>query len=183
MNRLACLALLAAVAPLAVAGPASAQSTQQTPPSTAMAPSGAMATAASFVPLAASANQFEIDSSQLALQRAQSAPVKEFAQQMVKDHTAAAAKMKLALATTKLQPPPAALNAKDQQALDSLRATNGAAFDKAYVEAQYKAHTEAVALFTAYAQNGDNPALKALAGELLPTLKSHLEHVSKLRAS
>jgi putative membrane protein len=91
--------------------------------------------------------------------------------------------MKTALGVDNISVPAERLNAKDQKVYDSLKAMNGAAFDKAYIEAQYTAHVEAVNLFTAYAQNGDNPHLKALAAQLLPTLKSHLNHISKLRSS
>ena len=59
----------------------------------------------------------------------------------------------------------------------------GAAFNKAYIEAQYNAHVEAVNLFAAYAKSGDNAQLKALAAELLPTLQGHLDQVSRLRSS
>jgi len=145
--------------------------------------SAAAVTADSFVPLAGSSNLFEIESSRLAMQRSQSAQVKQFANQMVADHTLAVSKMKAALSEAKIPPPPEKLNVKDQKVYDSLKQAQGAAFDKAYIEAQYNAHVEAVNLFSAYAKGGDNPRLKALAGELLPTLQGHLDHVSKLRSS
>ena len=181
--RRACL--LAALSSIALgASLAHAQKPPAAPaaPSTAMAPAAAAATA-TFVPMAASGNQFEIESSKLALQRGQSQAVKDFANLMIKDHTAAAAKMKQTLADARLQAPTEPLSAKDQKALESLKAATSGAFDKAYIDAQYVAHVEAVNLFTAYAQNGDNPKVKALADELLPTLKAHLDHVTKMRSS
>jgi len=147
-----------------------------------MAPASRV-TSSSFVAMAASANLFEIESSQLALQRSQSAKVKDFAQHMVADHNLAASKMKQALSQANIAAPPEKLGAKDQQTYDNLKAAQGAAFDKAYIEAQYNAHVEAVSLFRSYAQDGDNPRLKALAAELLPTLQGHLDQVSKLRSS
>src|SRR5262249_33407858 len=160
------------------AAPASAQ--QATPP----APNTAMATAEvtralSFVPLAVSANLFEIESSKLALQRSQAAPVKDFASRMVTDHDLAAATMKQDLSDANIPAPPETLNGKDRTALDNLKIAKGAAFNKAYIEAQYNAHVEAVNLFGAYAKNGDNPRLKALASDLLPTLQGHLDHITK----
>jgi putative membrane protein len=71
----------------------------------------ALATA-EFVTSAAAGNQFEIDSSKLALSRTRSDAVKRFAQRMVEDHTDAAAKFKTAAAEAKLSPPGAALDAK-----------------------------------------------------------------------
>jgi putative membrane protein len=174
-------AMTAVTASAQQASPPSRQATTPAP-NTAMAPA-AVTQASSFVPLAASANLFEIESSQLALQRSQAVPVKDFANRMVTDHTLAAAKMKQALSEAKIPAPPETLNAKDQTVLGNLKIAKGAAFNKAYIEAQYNAHVEAVTLFTAYAKNGDNPRLKALASELLPTLQGHLDHITKLRSS
>jgi putative membrane protein len=91
--------------------------------------------------------------------------------------------MKQALGDAKIAAPPEALNAKDQRTLDNLRIAKGAVFNKAYIEAQYNAHVETLNLFGAYAKNGDNPRLKTLASELLPTLQSHLDHITRLRSS
>jgi putative membrane protein len=178
----------AALAATADAQQASPRAVPGGPPATAPAPSTAMAPAdatraSSFVPLAASANLFEIQSSQLALQRSQATPIKDFASRMVADHNLAAAKMKQALSDAKISSPPETLNAKDQAVLDNLKIAKGAAFNKAYIEAQYNAHVEAVNLFRAYVKNGDNPRLKALATDLLPTLQGHLDHITKLRSA
>ena len=54
-------------------------------------------------------------------------------------------------------------------------------FDKAYIEAQYKAHVETADLFKAYAQGGEDTRMRAFAAELLPTLQAHLDHVAKMR--
>jgi putative membrane protein len=188
MPRLVHVLAAAIVAAPVAFGAAAQQSTTppagskaMAPPSTAMAPAAA-ASATTFVPTAASANLFEIESSQLALEHGQSAKVKDFAKQMVSDHKQAATKMKQALAEAKIAAPPEKLNAKDQKVYDKLKAAKGSAFDKAYIEAQYNAHVEAVNLFATYAKNGDNPRIKALASELLPTLQMHLDEVTKLRS-
>jgi putative membrane protein len=141
------------------------------------------ASASTFVPAAASANLFEIESSKLALERGQSAAVKDFAKRMVSDHAQAAIKMKQAVSEAKMQLPPEKLSAKDQKAYDALKGAHPATFDKAYIEAQYNAHVEAVKLFSAYAKKRDNQRLKALATELLPTLQSHLDQITKLRSA
>lgn len=48
------------------------------------------------------------------------------------------------------------------------------------VQMQSAGHEEAVSLFSAYAKDGDQSALKTFAVETLPTLKDHLEHAKKL---
>jgi putative membrane protein len=61
-----------------------------------------------------------------------------------------------------------------------MKAAANPQFDRAYVEAQYTAHVEAITLMTDCACTSDNERLKALAAEILPTLKSHLDHVTRL---
>ena len=77
--------------------------------------------------------------------------------------------------------PPAKLSAEHRAMLADLKGKKAAAFDKAYIEAQYTAHTEAVSLFKAYAEAGDNARLQFFAQEMLPILKSHLDEVGKMR--
>ncbi len=66
---------------------------------------GLPAPTATFVAMAAAGNLFEIQSSELALRRSHSGAVREFANRMVTDHNAAAAKFKQAMADAKLTPP------------------------------------------------------------------------------
>jgi putative membrane protein len=166
----------------ALAAPALGQTAPPTrPPPTAPQTAAASVTAATVVPTVAVANQFEIESSQLALSRSTSKAVKDFANRMITDHNLAAAKFKQALADAKIAPPSEKLDAKHQAIIDKLKAANGAAFDAAYIEAQTSAHMEAVDLLKAYARDGDNPRLKAFAADLLPTLEGHLQHVKKLK--
>jgi putative membrane protein len=138
-------------------------------------------TTPTFVTSVAAGNLFEIESSKLALGRAQADTVKAFAQRMIDDHTAAGAKFKQAVAEAKVVPPAEKLDARHQALLDGLKARDAASFDKAYIDAQYDAHVETVDLFKAYASGGDNARLKQFAGELLPTLQAHLDHVGKMR--
>jgi putative membrane protein len=136
---------------------------------------------ATFVTAAAVGNFFEIESSKLALDRSKSSAVKAVAQRMVDDHSKAAVKLKESVAATKLTMPPDKLDARHQALYDELREKGAGDFDKAFIEAQYEAHVEAVDLFKAYAKGGENDRMRALAAELLPTLEAHLEHVRKMR--
>jgi putative membrane protein len=144
-------------------------------------PGGLAGKTASVLRTATSANLFEIESSRLALTRSQSTAIKEFADRMVADHTRAANRARQALNEIGASAPPAMLEPAHQQRLDALKAVANAEFDRAYVEAQYTAHVEAIGLMRDYARSGDNERLKALAGEILPVLQSHLDHVTRLR--
>jgi putative membrane protein len=133
-----------------------------------------------FAAEAAGANMFEIESSRLALTKTKSEAVRNFANKMIADHTAAAGKFKKAIADAKMKAPAEGLDAKHKAIYDDLRKKDGEAFDKAYIQAQHKGHMEAVELFQSYAGGGDNPRLKQFAQEMLPTLRAHLELVSKM---
>ena len=156
------------------------------PPALAADPASKQASApvaptATFVAQAAFGTMFEIESSKLAVERSKAAPVKAFAQRMVDDHSAAAVKFKEAVLEAKLAMPPDKLDAKHQAVLSELAGKQGDDFDKAYIEAQYKAHVETVELFKGYAQAGEDTRMRAFAAELLPTLEAHLQHVAKMR--
>ena len=107
--------------------------------------------------------------------------MRSFANEMIKYHTEAGAKFKKAVADAKLKAPPEALDAKHQAIMNDLKAKDVTVFDKAYIDEQYKAHVETVDMFEAYAKRGDNATMKQFAQQLLPTLKIHLDHVTRLR--
>jgi putative membrane protein len=143
--------------------------------------SAPVAPTATFVARAAFGNMFEIESSKLALDRSKVGPIKAFAQRMVDDHSAAAVRFKEAVLDAKLAMPPDKLDARHQAIVEELAGKNGDDFDKAYVEAQYKAHVETVELFKGYAEAGEDTRMRAFAAELLPALQAHLDHVAKMR--
>lgn len=138
-------------------------------------------TADQFVPMATISNMFEIQSSELALENGESDAVKEFAQQMVTDHTAASEQMMQVMQQAGLAVEmPQALDERHQQIIDQLSGASGAEFDAAYVDAQVQAHEEAVALFSGYAEGGDNAELQAFAETTLPTLQMHYEMIQQI---
>lgn len=134
---------------------------------------------AEFATKAAIGNMFELKSSALAQENSENADVLAFAQQMTTDHSKAAEEM-LAAATTETITPPSELDDAHQSQLDALETADGGAFDAAYIDAQVKAHDEAVALFEGYATSGPDGALKDFAAKTLPTLKMHQEHINAL---
>ena len=136
--------------------------------------------ATQFMLMAAMSDKFEIESSEIALQKGQSDAVKQFAQQMITDHTANTEKLiQTVEAGGGNLEKPAQLDEKHQTMIDKLSATSGD-FDAAYIDAQVQAHQEAVALMTSYSQNGDNNPLKQFAAQALPTIQMHFEMVQKL---
>jgi putative membrane protein len=136
---------------------------------------------ATFVTQATSSNMFEIESSKLAAKNAQSSDVKEFAEEMIADHTKAGNRMESTLQKEGLKATKA-LSSRHEAMLQELEAAEGADFDKAYVMAQTQAHMEAVTLFRSYASSPDDKNLGAFAKKTLPTLEKHLEHVQMLNS-
>jgi putative membrane protein len=136
-----------------------------------------------FVKKAAVANQFEIDSSKLALEKSQDADIKTFAQKMVDDHTKAGEAFTAAVTEGKVDSAlvPAKLDSKHQKELDKLSKADAKDFDKDYLKAQKDAHKDAVALFKSYSEKGDNEALKTFATNTLPTLEAHKTELEGLK--
>jgi putative membrane protein len=140
--------------------------------------------AETFVKKAAVANLFEIQSSQLALQKSHNEQVKKFAQMMIDDHTKAGEQLKSTLSAANIDSStvPTTLDAKHQKIEDKLNSASAGKFDKDYIQAQSQAHIETIALFKSYAENGDNPAIKTFAQQTLPTLEQHKSEVDALMA-
>jgi putative membrane protein len=151
------------------------------PAKQAAAPAMATPSTSTFLTNTAVANLFEIESSKVALAKTKNDKIKAFANLMVTDHTGAGTKFKQAVADAKLTPPAEKLDAKHQALLDDLKKKDSATFDTAYVKAQHDGHVETVAMFEAYAKGGDNARMKQFANEMLPTLKAHLDQVSKIK--
>ncbi|MBU2135289.1 MAG: DUF4142 domain-containing protein, partial [Alphaproteobacteria bacterium] len=119
------------------------------------------ASAPDFVRLAAQSDMLEIQSSQMALERAQDAEVKAFAQMMVDAHTKTTQDLKTAVEATG-QPitPPTTADEEVTDELNDLRDTEAADFDKEYMELQVETHQEALNLMQRYA--GDVPGASLL---------------------
>jgi putative membrane protein len=144
------------------------------PPAAVEAVPAGVPAASQFVREAALVNLLEIESSRLALEKAERAQIKEFAQRMIDDHTKAgdaltAAVQKVGGSLTI----PNTLAKSQQKQLDKLRAASGRKFDRQYVRMQTRAHDQAVKLFSAYAESGDEVALRQFCETTLPTLQEH----------
>lgn len=136
----------------------------------------------SFASQAAVIGKAEIELGQLAAQKSQDGDVRAFAQQMVKDHKAAAAKLEKVAKQSNLVLPES-LDAEHQALKQKLSGLQGDAFDREYAKAMAKGHDQAVALFEAASQAPQMPAeLKEFAASTLPTLKEHDRMAHSLNA-
>jgi putative membrane protein len=133
-----------------------------------------------FVLDAAKGGRAEVELGQLASQRAQNDEVKKFAQRMVDDHTKANEQLKQ-IAESKSIKLPDDLEAKDKTLMQRLEKLNGAAFDRAYMNAMVTDHVKDVSEFKREANGGRDPQVKSFASSTLPTLEEHLQHAKQAR--
>ncbi len=137
-----------------------------------------------FLAQAESGGQFEIQSSQLALQASQNAAVRNFANLMIVDHTRLGQAMAAAAMSARLQPPAPVMLPEQQAMLARLQAAGtGPSFDIAYQQAQIQGHQGAATLFQNYATSGDVPAIRAAAGQAIPTIQGHLAMAQALQVA
>jgi putative membrane protein len=137
-----------------------------------------------FLAQAGSANEFEIESSQLALQASQNAGVRDFANMIVADHSQLGQQIGAAAVSARLQPPSTILLPAQQAALDQLRASGtGPGFDMAYQQAQIQAHQQAIPLMQNYAASGDVPILRTTASGAIPIMQRHLALAQALQVA
>jgi putative membrane protein len=132
-----------------------------------------------FMAQAASGDQFEIQSSQLALQMSSNPAVRNFANMLIADHARMSQAMAAAATASGLTPPAPALLPVNQSMLDQLR-TTGANFDVAFRGTQIGAHQQALQLMQNYAAGGDVPALRNTAQQAIPIIQSHLGQAQML---
>jgi putative membrane protein len=133
---------------------------------------------ADFVSEAASGDMFEIESSKLAAQKGND-QVRQFANQMVTDHTKTSNELKAKTQQANVSVP-SEMSSSQQRMIEKLRGLEGNDFSKQYADDQVTAHKDAVSLFERYGKGGDSAELKAWATGALPTLQHHLEMAQQL---
>lgn len=137
-----------------------------------------------FVTAAATSDMYEVTAGKLAVERARSPAVKDFARQMVEAHTKTTEKLKGIIAARNIKVmPPAHVDDRRQGMLDNLRGAAAADFDHRYIVQQVAAHKEADILFRGYAKDGDNAAVKDFAAATDKDIKMHLSMAQKLDAA
>ena len=197
------MARLLLALPLLAAGAAYAQTSATMPPDrtattpSTMTPSGGMAPAATspmaaggnmgaggsvtlsagdkrFIEKAAEGGLAEVQLGQLAQQKAADQKTKDFAQQMITDHTQANQKL-MAIAQAKGVTPPTTLSEHHQEVQQKLQNASGAKFDKMYLRGQVHDHEETLELMQKEAKNGSDADLKQFAATTAPIVQQHLD--------
>jgi predicted outer membrane protein len=161
-----------------------------------------------FAEQAAAANLAEISLGQLAASKAQSQAVKDYAQTMIQEHTAAQNELSQAVAGLNVQLP-TRMDEKHQELHDRLSQLEGADFDREYVDAMIDGHEEVADLLEERAEpptfaapeaetppdtgastgepdvagHGDEMGrqVNAWAAKTLPSVRVHLERAQQIQ--
>jgi putative membrane protein len=135
-----------------------------------------------FVRKAAMNDLYEVEAGKIASKKGQSEVVKQFGLHMVEAHIKAIEELEKIVQAEKLDTKlPSNLNKRRQDMIDALNNAKPEDFDKLYAKQEVNAHKKAAELLDAYAEGGDNAALKQFAANRLPTIKQHLAEAEKLR--
>jgi putative membrane protein len=126
------------------------------------------------------ANLLEISTGKVAQTKSRNTDVKAYATMLVRDHTAAQAKV-TAWATAANVTTPAALDAPTQLLADNIANADATGFDDKYLDTVIDAHESAISKAETYARDGADSALKQIATDLLPTLRTHFDRAKAIR--
>jgi len=162
-------------APTTNSSPNSNPSTRNSSPSTSSLDT-------EFITKAAQSDMTEIQTSQLALQKSRNKSVRDFAQQMIQQHTQSSRQLK-PIAQSKRVTLPTSIGPENTALLESLRKVNGSQFDQAYMQGQVQAHTRTQAEYQKYLDQGQDPQLKAFASKIAPVVAQHLQMAQKMVAT
>lgn len=156
-----------------------------------LAQKNAKLTDAEIASAAVVANQSDIAFAAIAQQKSKNAEVLKFAETMARDHKAVIDQAVALVTKLKVTPKDNAvsrkLKADATKTQKMLRAKSARTFDKAYVDNEVGYHKAVIAAVeTVLIPQSSNAELKALLQNVVPALKSHLEHaqmVQKMFAS
>jgi putative membrane protein len=131
---------------------------------------------ATFYKHAAEGGISEVQLGNLALQKSEDPAVKEFAAQMVKDHSVVNGNLRFVAASQNVTLPTKA-SVSEMATKAKLEVLSGSTFDKSYIKAMVKDHEKDVAEFSKEVSSGQDAYAKAFAAATLPTLTAHLQKV------
>lgn len=179
------VALAAGAFVLSVPPKCAAQSApvQATPAAVSAAPSDP-----EIANIVVTANTIDIDAGKLAEKKSKNPKVKDFAKEMVKDHTALnhqatqlAKKIKI---TPKDNATSEGLKTGAKENVANLKKLSGADFDKAYIDHEVEFHQAVLkAIDETLLPNAKNGDLKELLTKARPTIEAHLNHAKQVQST
>ncbi|MBS0559773.1 MAG: DUF4142 domain-containing protein [Proteobacteria bacterium] len=135
---------------------------------------------ASFVAQQVGNNMAEIQAGQLALQRTQNPTVRNYAEKMINDYSAANASL-MQIAAQHGVRTPMGLTPSDQDALNQLSQLQGKDFDRAYIDAMIRAHGTTVLQMNDELQHGLSQYVSGWVQNTRPTVIQHEQLAQQVR--
>ena len=142
---------------------------------------------AQIAQIVVTANSIDIANGQIALKQSKTASVDEFANLMIKDHTAVNASATALVTKLGVKPEASATSKSLQDAANTeqqkLRTMPAAEFDRAYLENEVAYHKQVLgAISDVLIPNAQNAELKKMLVDVKPAFQAHLDHAEKTLA-
>lgn len=156
-------------------------------PAKANAQGGGAPTDPQIVGIVTAADQIDINYAKLAMSKTRNKQIRDFAQQMITDHSSV--QKSVNDLATKLNVTPAdsqtsdSLNAQAQQTMQKLQGLKGKAFEKAYIDNEVAYHQAVInATKTVLIPSAQNAELKSALQGATPLFEGHLQHAERVQS-
>lgn len=134
-----------------------------------------------FMKMLAAGSVAEIDAAKLAISKASSKEVKEFAERMVTDHSKNGEQLK-ALAAQRQVTLPNTADSDHVVEKAKLEKQSGAGFDAEYMQSQVNDHQQVARLLQQEIDSGQDSSVQAFAQQTLAAVQHHLEMAKDIQA-
>ena len=143
---------------------------------------------AQIAQIVVTANTIDIGNGKIALQQSKTSSVDEFANLMIKDHTAVNTNATALVTRLGVKPEDSDTNKSLKTASDTeqakLRGLKGADFDRAYLENEVAYHKQVIGVIDdVLIPDAQNAELKKMLVDVKPAFQAHLEHAEHALAA
>ena len=135
-----------------------------------------------FINLAASSDQFELQSSQALLQRSRNPAVRAYAQMMIDQHTASTQQL-TQMAGAKGAALSQGLDPTQERLLAAVQSASPGSVDRTYLSGQATGHAATVLSYNDEIKSGSDADVKGFAQQNLPMIQQHLDDARRLSRS
>src|SRR5262249_12087979 len=156
-------------------------------PVAAKAQDGDAPTDPQIVGIVVAADNIDIDYAKLALSKTKNKQVKDFAQQMITDHSSVSKTVKDLAAKLNVSPEDSqtsnSFKTQAEQMLQKLQGLQGKEFDKAYIDNEVAYHQAVInATKTVLVPSAQNAGLKSALEGAEPLFDGHLQHAERVQS-
>lgn len=150
--------------------------TDPTAPPSAEPVTGLTPGASEFLTKATSSSRLVVMLSELELEMGTDAAAKSYAEDLIAAHTDMSSQLSDTLMEARLpRPTGTPLTESHQNLIADLERTATDNFDQEFLRLQLFAHQEALAIFSEYASDGDQEALRKFASDMIPQIEAHID--------